>query len=185
MSKISTIMPSYLSKYDGSASDRSNKFIRAVDSWLNQVYNDKELIIISDGCDRTISLYEKCYYDYPEIKIVKLEKQPTFSGSVREAGIKIATGDIICYLDTDDYIQPSHLPNIQSRMYEAELDWCYFTDFVKISSRITNSRPCTPHSKGLIGVSNIAHLRSMNASWEGCDGYGHDFDFVQRLKAKS
>jgi glycosyltransferase involved in cell wall biosynthesis len=183
--KVSTIMASYLGKYDKCASDRSDKFIRAADSWIRQVHPNKELIIVSDGCSKTISLFEKHYERVPNIYLVTLNKQPMFSGSVRQAGIERATGDIICYLDTDDYITPSHISNIDNRMFEYDYDWCFFSDYLKITNKLTHQRPVSPHLSGLIGTSNIAHLRSMKSSWEGCDGYGHDYVFVQRLKRES
>ena len=34
---------------------------------------------------------------------------------------------------------------------------------------------------GSCGVSNIAHKRSLDVSWEGCDGYGHDWEFIKKL----
>ena len=178
-------MPSFLGKYEGSASQRDVKFMRAVDSWIRQVHTNKELIIVSDGCDKTDALYRKELLGVPNITLVRLDKQPTFSGSVRQAGLDKATGEVICYLDTDDYIQPSHISNIESRMLEHEYDWCFFSDYLKINNKLTHQRPVSPHTYGLVGVSNIAHLRSLNVRWEGCDGYGHDFIFVQRLKIAS
>lgn len=185
MYKVSVIMPSYLGKYDGCASERADKFERAVDSWIKQSHYLKELIIVSDGCSKTTSLYKKHYKDVFGIKLVEIDKQPTFSGRVRQVGLENASGDIICYLDSDDYINPSHLSNIESRMLENEYDWCYFADYLKINNKLTHQRPVSPTVSGLVGTSNIAHRRSMKATWDGCDGYGHDYVFIQRLRRES
>ena len=54
MKKVSVIMASYLSVYG--TTPRPNldkKFIRAVKSFINQTYPEKELIIVADGCTTT------------------------------------------------------------------------------------------------------------------------------------
>ena len=51
--KFSVIMASYLGNYPGCANNREAKFIRSVKSFLNQSYDNKELIIVSDGCEIT------------------------------------------------------------------------------------------------------------------------------------
>lgn len=183
--KMSTIMASYLGAYDGCATKRDKKFCRAVDSWLAQSYYNKELIIVSDGCDKTNKLYEKKFSSYKNIKLVKLQKQELFSGYVRQAGLNTATGDVICYLDTDDYFNAYHIANIENRMFEMDYDWCYYADQLKINDKLIHQRPVSPSVSGLIGTSNIAHKKNMKSDWVGCDGYGHDYVFVQRLKRES
>lgn len=185
MPKVSTIMPSYLDRYDGGAQDREFKFNRAVESWIKQSHNQRELIIVSDGCFKTKALYERYYSKMPDIKFIKIDKQELWSGQVRQSGLDIASGDIINYLDTDDYIQPSHISNIVTRMTEHEYDWCFFSDWLKINARLMHQRPVSPNVLGLIGVSNLAHKRSLDVKWSGCDGYGHDYIFAQRLKRAS
>src|SRR5271165_4802682 len=104
MKKVSIIMASFLGNYHGAAKDRVAKFHRAVKSFIDQSYSNKELIIVSDGCPLTI---EECRLNYKyqdNIVLVSIEKQPLFSGNVREQGILNATGDIIAYLDSDDII---------------------------------------------------------------------------------
>ena len=185
MAKVSTIIPSFCGNYTGCATKREMKLIRAIDSWLNQTHYDKELILVSDGRPDTEEIYHDKYSSKHNIKFIKLEKQPLFSGNVRQAGLDLSSAEIITYLDSDDYFTPSHLSNIDSRMEERGLDWCYFSDYLKVDKKNIQQRPVHVLSNGVIGTSNIAHRRSLNVSWSGCDGYGHDFIFIQRLMSAS
>lgn len=54
---FSIVMPSYLGDYNSSAgpsaTNRVEKFIRAVDSVLAQTFGSWELLIVADGCEKT------------------------------------------------------------------------------------------------------------------------------------
>ena len=105
MTKFSIIMPSYLGDYPNSATDKEDKLIRAIESVLQQTYKNWELIIIADGCDKTINLLKKYFKTIDKNKDIVLylvPKQKIWSG-VRNFGIQKATGDYIIYLDIDDY----------------------------------------------------------------------------------
>ena len=186
-SKISVVMASYLGEYTGCAKDRVIKFHRAVESFIAQDYENKELIIISDGCALTISESRK-YYLNTQIFTYALEKQPMFSGGVRNMGISKSSGDIVCYLDTDDYFGENHLSKIVAGFnHYPDADWLYYNDFVVyhnhpvtgrrwvFSEREVDLRP------GDIGTSSVAHLNKPDINWVGCDGYGHDWTFIERL----
>jgi hypothetical protein len=116
--KISVIMPSYLGEYSTelttSAKNRETKFERAVNSFLYQTYRNSELIIISDGCHRTSDILKRRFLRYlgNQIILISLEKQPLFSGEVRNAGLRVATGNLVCYLDTDDMFGAKHLDSL-------------------------------------------------------------------------
>lgn len=110
---ISVIMPSYLGKYPGSRKDPENKFIRAVESFLLNKINEKELIIVSDGCDITNRIYKDRFEQYDFIKLVQVEKRKaTWPGELRECGRSLAKYDWITYLDTDDIYQSMHLYSV-------------------------------------------------------------------------
>src|SRR3954468_14224010 len=107
--KISIIMPSYLGDYPNAASDREGKLKRAIISFLDQTYARRELILVADGCEQTENVYKFLKNNSGKpisslIRLVKIPKQGHFSGAVRNAGIDVATGEIIAYLDTDDII---------------------------------------------------------------------------------
>jgi glycosyltransferase involved in cell wall biosynthesis len=200
--KISVIMPSYLSPYSYvtekgfiiySARNQEEKFKRAVNSFLAQTYEDKELIVVSDGCEKTISILAKEYdnstkfINTPEysnninnelIKAVYIDKQPMFSGKVRQVGIENSSlsSKIICYLDTDDFLEVNHLKTIADNF---KGKWVYYNDFIYKDPKNPNRfiREVKPEF-GSIGTSSIAHLKNIKFKWE--DGYNHDWKSIKK-----
>lgn len=170
--KISVIMAAYLGEYEGAATNRKAKFERAIRSFLQQGIPDKELIVVVDGCDIAKDIIVRRFDAYCDIRWVYVSKQERFSGNVRAAGVEAATGDIICYLDTDDYFLPEHLKFVRDSF---RLDWIYFDDYLNCERRKVKLR------KSFIGCSNIAHKRELDVTWRGCNGYGHDWEFIQQL----
>lgn len=178
--KISVIMASYLGFYPNSASNRDKKFVRAVNSFKKQTYENKELIIVSDGCPLTIQLYEKFFSNDSNIKCVQIPKQQLYSGNMRNVAFNISDGDIISYLDSDDILGPNHLKIIVDDFDLNKFDFVYYDDlmvldntFKKFYHRIVEPRWAS------IGTSSISHKNNINISWS--DGYGHDFLFVLKL----
>lgn len=75
----------------------------AIESVLNQTYQNFELIIVDDGSIDLSSTTIKKYQDkYPE-KIKTIFKENGGQGSAFNAGFKVAEGEIIAFLDADDY----------------------------------------------------------------------------------
>lgn len=123
--KVSVVMQVYLGDYPGSRTDAVVKFHRAVKSFLSQSYENSELIIASDGCKITMQHYEEYYTDNKRIKFVyvdkkglpnmyeeRLEGYKYYRGVPREAGVAIASGDLITYMDSDDYLHPKFIYEI-------------------------------------------------------------------------
>ncbi len=92
MKKVSIIIPMH----------NSSKHIEeCIDSVLNQTYENIELVIVDDkSSDNSIELVEKICDD--RIKIIKLS-QNVGAAQARNTGIDYATGDYICFLDSDDF----------------------------------------------------------------------------------
>jgi len=182
--KISVIMPVYLGDYNGAASDRESKFKAAVISFVRQTYENKELIIISDGCYIAEKVY-KDYLQYKGVRFLKIDKQPLFSGKVREEGLKEAIGDVICYLDSDDLLGENHLSYIINSFSDPALDYIYYNDMLLPP----NQQPIPRNVElkhGSVGTSSFAHRKYANkSSWIGCDGYGHDWQFISKFIANN
>jgi len=117
--KISIIMQAYLGEYPGSRSNSIDKFIRAVNSFLNQSYKNTELIIVSDGCLITHDTYYSNFVKFENIKYVFVEKKGInnmydeiegakfYRGVPRQIGVEVSNGDLITYMDSDDYLLPN------------------------------------------------------------------------------
>lgn len=180
---LSVVMPSFLGEYDGCASDRENKFIRAVHSFLENSLEEKELIIIGDNCEITENVlndYFKHELNIGRIKFYQFsKKQKLFSGSLRSKGIELASGDYISYLDTDDILGKGHLLSIYNQVKSQDLDWAYFNDFINSEAGLITKK--VDLQKDSIGTSSIIHRRNKKINWDKCDGYGHDFKFIERL----
>jgi hypothetical protein len=182
--KVSIIIPSNLSPRKHQASNPEDKLIRAVYSALMQDFNDIEVIVVADGCEETVNIVTDSFADWlynsDGLKIIYLSKQPTFSGNVRNAGIETATGDIICYLDADDYLGTDHVTTIVKHFTG---QWVWFNDMTLQGDKFVE-RECSL-KLGLCGTSNIAHLRSMKARWNPVNTYGRDdWEFIQNLQAE-
>jgi glycosyltransferase involved in cell wall biosynthesis len=182
--KIAVIMPCKLSHYDGCATNRVQKFHRAVESFLKQNYNNKQLVIVSDGCAVTNEEYYKHYNLQNEILLVQSNSHKVFSGNVRQQGIDNTKAEIICYLDSDDFFgENNHLQNIVT-VFETNMDlvWFYMNDYLGDGVFLDGIKK-TKIEHGSIGTSSIAHQNKSDISWAGCDGYGHDFSFVSKMYA--
>jgi len=121
---ISVIMISYLGEYPGSRTNPDQKFLRAVDSFINQTIGleNSELVIVSDGCEVTNSLYNQHYSNQSNILLIKKPKirSGIFPGSYRQIGINHAKFDYITYLDTDDFLMEDRLEKAYNKIKESD-----------------------------------------------------------------
>jgi glycosyltransferase involved in cell wall biosynthesis len=180
--KISVIMPVHLSPYYfgsfRSASEPEVRYIRAISSFLDQSFKDAELIIVADGCRKAEEIYYELFQEEPNILFKYIDKQINFSGVVRQTGIDLAMGEIICYLDHDDKFGVNHLAIIDECFDTDKYDWVYYNDILihNTEHTIREVRNVKPVQSS-IGTSAIAHKKSIGVVWG--DGYGHDLRMIQ------
>lgn len=96
--KVSVIIPSYnTAAYIG----------QALDSVLNQTYDNYEIIVVDDGStDNTYEIIQ----NYRPLITYHYQENQGLPGA-RNTGIRIATGEYISLLDADDVFLPHHLEN--------------------------------------------------------------------------
>lgn len=95
---------------------------QCVDSILNQSYKDFEIILVDDGspdnCPNICEQYKKSYSN-----ITVLHKSNGGLSDARNAGTKIAKGEYITYIDSDDFIDANYLLTLVSliKKYDADI----------------------------------------------------------------
>ena len=176
---ITVVMPSYLGEYPTAATNRDSKFIRAIQSVIDNSFQNWELIVISDGCDKTIELLKQ--FDDSRIKLRSVVKQKLWSGLIRNVGIKNAQYDWITYLDTDDMFGTDHLQIIVDNI--DNIDWVWFNELIYQDEKFIE-RECNINIMGRCGTSNISHKKHL-ALWNLSNDYGQDWMFVKNLKKAS
>ena len=90
---------------------------KCVDSIINQTYKNLEIILVDDGspdnCPKMCDLYAK------EDKRVKvIHKQNGGLSDARNAGLDIMTGNFVCFVDSDDWVEKNYVEemlNIQQK----------------------------------------------------------------------
>jgi glycosyltransferase involved in cell wall biosynthesis len=171
-------MAVYLGPYAFCAANPWEKFKRAVKSFIDQEFKNAELIIISDNCGDSERIYQTYYADIPSIRFNRIEKQPLFGGMVRQTGVEMARGEIICYLDHDDFFGPKHLQIINDNFDTEKYDWIYYDDYLVVDPAfncvIRNTVPVACE----IGTSSIAHKRVNITDVKWKDSYGHDWALI-------
>lgn len=186
--KISVIMPVLLEHYEGASDKREYKFIRAVASFLNQSYDNCELIVISDGCSKSIEILNSKFPKQLKSGLIKLveipkpEKRELFVGAIRQKGIDIATGDIICNLDSDDTFLFNHLSNIAVTFGNA--DWAYYGYYHKLDTLSDKYERYVAGDKNNLCTGNIVWRKSLNVTWVGADGRQDNKYFIKQLIEK-
>jgi len=169
--KFSIVIASLLLPYAGAAHDREKKLARAVASAQHQTFKDFEIIIVADGCKRTMEIVE----DAENVRSFLIPQGKLFSGGPRNKGIDEAKGEYIVYLDIDDIYGPEHLEKISNHL--VSYDWVWYNDF-RWDGRWKENF-CDIYQVGKHGTSNICH-KKLGVSWD-VRGYAHDYHFVQKL----
>ncbi|MBE9012744.1 glycosyltransferase [Pseudanabaenaceae cyanobacterium LEGE 13415] len=95
---------------------------QAIDSALNQMYERVEVVVVDDGSkDHSRNVIEQ-YGD----RVVSVFKPNGGQGSAFNAGFAASQGDLICFLDADDYYFPEKAEQIvKAFQSDPELGWVF------------------------------------------------------------
>ena len=117
---ISIIIPVY----------KVEKFLeKCVNSVLNQTYKNLEIILVDDGSpDNCPALCDELAKKDKRIKVI--HKKNGGVSSARNDGLDNATGKYICFVDSDDYIEPTYAEELHKAITENDVQMavCEFYD---------------------------------------------------------
>ena len=112
---ISVIVPIYnVEKY----------LARCVDSIVNQTYKNLEIILVDDGSpDRCPQMCDDYAEKDSRIKVV--HKKNGGLSDARNAGMAVATGEYISFIDSDDWIETSMFELLLNNIFQYDCEIHY------------------------------------------------------------
>lgn len=147
--KISVIMPAY----------NAEAFVReAIDSVLNQTYDNLELIVIDDcSTDNTFNLISQIGKTDSRIAVYRNEKNQGVA-ETRNRGFELAQGDYVALLDSDDVWRKEKLEKQLelARQYEPCIVYCSYA-LMDVAGKSKNKEYIVPEK------TNFAHMLEENA----------------------
>ena len=114
--KISVIVPVY----------KVEKYLdRCVESIVNQTYKNLEIILVDDGSPDNCPAMCDAWAEKDE-RIRVIHKENGGLADARNAGMDIATGDYIGFVDSDDWIEPNMYEVLlkNALKYDADISRC-------------------------------------------------------------
>jgi len=139
----------------------------AIESILNQRFNDFEFIIINDGSvDKTYGIIKRYAEKDKRIRIINHEKREGLANSLND-GIKIAKGKYIARMDADDISLPERFQKqvefMEKHLQTGAIGSCYkeVDESGNILPRKQNPRPWKDIKKALFFYNPICHPTAM------------------------
>ena len=96
---------------------------RCVDSILAQTYTNLEIILVDDGSpDRCGAICDE--YAEKDSRIRVIHRENGGLSAARNTGLDICTGEYVCFVDSDDYIENDMISRLLSGIDDADLCRC-------------------------------------------------------------
>lgn len=114
--KFSVIVPAYnVEKY----------LSKCIESITTQTYENLEIILINDGSpDDCLAIMQR--YARQDSRIIVVSQENEGLSAARNAGLEIATGDYVAFVDSDDWIEPDMFSELERRIRQEMPDFICF-----------------------------------------------------------
>jgi glycosyltransferase involved in cell wall biosynthesis len=117
---------------------------RCVDSILQQTYRNLEVILVDDGSpDQCGAICDQ--YQLQDQRVVVIHKKNGGLSDARNAGTDIAKGELLLYVDSDDWLHQECLARMQALLsqHEADMVICNYL----ITNQMTLADPPLPEAQ--------------------------------------
>lgn len=113
MPKVSVVVPFY----------NTEKYLeKCLDSLVNQTLKELEIILVNDGStDSSLEIAKNYQQKDSRIKIV--EQEHLKQGAARNSGMKVAAGEYIGFVDSDDWVDLDYFEKLYNtaKQYNADI----------------------------------------------------------------
>ena len=121
---------------------------KCVDSLLNQTYNNIEIILVNDcSKDNSLDICKEYSKANDNVKVISNDRNSGVSDT-RNNGIDNSTGEYICFVDSDDYVESNYI----------EVLYYYYQKY--------NTVPIC----GFVYHDEYNHAKPVKYSWSGDEG---------------
>lgn len=137
MVTVSVVIPTY---------NRAEVLPRAIDSVLDQTYDDFKIIVVDDGSTDNTEDVVTSYSD-DRVKYVFFEDNKG-ANTARNEGVRRSQGEYISFLDSDDEFHPNHLEKVVDALKSSSSGvGGVFTSFKIVNSHKTTNISNSPDEK--------------------------------------
>jgi glycosyltransferase involved in cell wall biosynthesis len=121
--------------------NRANVLSESVRSVLSQTHSDFEIIVVDDGShDRPDLVLQQL----PDSRIRVIRQENKGSGLARQAGINVAAGRYIAFLDSDDLFLAHKLERVHSVLQSFPEAWIYHYCYMDRGNGVAIKIPSRP-----------------------------------------
>ena len=130
----------------------------AIDSFLRQNYENRELVIL----DEQENSIEDLVLEDPRIRYFMATKRET-TGTKRNRVCELAQGEIICHTDDDDWSAPDRIEDQVKRLIESGKPVTGYSNLLFWDVVEKKAKRYVSHSSGYVCGTSFCYLRSF---WE-------------------
>ncbi len=106
---------------------------RCVNSITNQSYRNLEILLIDDGStDESLKMCQLLAQKDKRIKVIHQDNRGL--AETRNRGMELATGEFICFIDSDDYIDNSMIETLLKTAEKTNADVCEGSFYIHMKS---------------------------------------------------
>ena len=128
--KFSVVIPLY---------NKASYVAKAIGSVLAQTFADYELVIVNDGSkDNSAEIAEKAIAEKPNCKLIRQENAGV--SVARNNGVAASQGDYLCFLDADDWWEPTFLEEMSKLIEEFSKAGIYGTNYTIVNDTKKKTR---------------------------------------------
>lgn len=193
--KISIIVPVY---------NAEKTLCRCIESVVRQNYNNYELILVNDGSvDGSADICNKYSNEYQQIRYIY--KNNGGVSSARNLGLKLARGEYIAFLDSDDFFTDDYFETVSDILDKKKPDLlsflskkndgksgvsladnCFLDDDINISHRVLKAMKSYSYSSVMARVFKRSIIVENNIEFDENISIGEDqaflFEFTLHIK---